>query len=186
MQNRRKRFFVIKGFQLRYIVYALIFFVVASFMVWWETYATISYTFRATGLMNLKIEDFLLMVNRVVLFKMGAALLIITAAAVYLSHLVAGPLVQLRNALNAVGSGDLTVKIFFRKLDELKEIEESFNHMTDSLRNRLLECKKISEDLKEVLNKKQSGVLSESDMQRIFETVETLDRLSREIKLTVR
>ncbi|MGB3477741.1 MAG: HAMP domain-containing protein [bacterium] len=62
---------------------------------------------------------------------------------VFISHRTAGPLYNLRQAMAQVGKGDLSVKIKFRKNDEIHDVAESFNDMVDALRKKYGEDKKI-------------------------------------------
>ena len=74
-------------------------------------------------------------VTRLVLLSF-ILLIFITALGIMAAHRVAGPLIALRKAFDAVSDGDLSYRIHFRKVDDLKPLEESFNHMMDSLENK--------------------------------------------------
>lgn len=59
----------------------------------------------------------------------------------FVSHRTAGPLYRLAKAMEKVGRGDLSVKVIFRKNDEIYEVAETFNHMVEALRKRFAEKK---------------------------------------------
>jgi nitrogen fixation/metabolism regulation signal transduction histidine kinase len=55
---------------------------------------------------------------------------------IYLSHRTAGPLYKLKEAMDRVGEGDLSIKLKFRKHDEIHDVAESFNRMVENLRKK--------------------------------------------------
>ena len=60
----------------------------------------------------------------------------------FVSHRTAGPLYRLGKAMEKVGKGDLSVKVKFRKDDELYEVAETFNQMVEGLKKRFGEERK--------------------------------------------
>ena len=57
--------------------------------------------------------------------------------AIYLSHRVAGPLYRLKQSMQQVGAGDLSILIKFRATDELQDLKDEFNEMVNNLRERV-------------------------------------------------
>ncbi len=53
---------------------------------------------------------------------------------IFVSHRTAGPLYQLCRAMEKVGQGDFSVRIRYRKNDEIHEIAETFNSMVQGLK----------------------------------------------------
>lgn len=66
---------------------------------------------------------------------------------VYLSHKVAGPLFRFVMCSREVANGNLRIQVNLRKGDELRELEESFNEMTEKLRNYVREDRKRIEEV---------------------------------------
>jgi len=60
----------------------------------------------------------------------------------FISHRTAGPLYRLAKAMEKVGKGDLSVRVTFRKSDEVYEVAETFNQMVEGLKKRFAEHKK--------------------------------------------
>ena len=61
----------------------------------------------------------------------------VVALAKFTSHRIAGPFIRLRRAFNEVRDGDLDHLLKFRKYDRLTMLEDSFNGMMESLRERI-------------------------------------------------
>ncbi len=61
---------------------------------------------------------------------------------IFVSHRTAGPLYHLCRAMEKVGKGDLSVKIKFRRNDEIQEVAEVFNDMVAALRKRFVNQKR--------------------------------------------
>ena len=55
---------------------------------------------------------------------------------IYVSHRTAGPLHHLKEAMDKVGEGDFSVKVKFRKNDEIHDVADSFNKMVQALRKK--------------------------------------------------
>ena len=65
-------------------------------------------------------------------------LLAVIALAIFTTHRLAGPVIAIRRALEDVRDGKLDRMLRFRRSDpHLGEIEEAFNEMTASLRDRV-------------------------------------------------
>jgi methyl-accepting chemotaxis protein len=52
---------------------------------------------------------------------------------IYLTHKVAGPIFKLKQYCHALASGDLTVRLRFRKFDEAQDVAPHFNEMAANL-----------------------------------------------------
>jgi len=94
-------------------------------------------------------------------------LVIVILVSVFVSHKFAGPIFRLERVSEAVAKGDLTVRAFFRKGDELFETAEYINQMVDSLRKKIGNEKtlshRIAEELKEVSGKLQKGDITQKE-----------------------
>jgi methyl-accepting chemotaxis protein len=72
---------------------------------------------------------------------------LLTLHSVLVSHRIAGPLYRFRTVFKAVTQGDLSVRANLRKTDYLEKESDSLNEMIMSLRTRLTEIKKHSEEV---------------------------------------
>ena len=76
---------------------------------------------------------------------LGTLLLIFIGwGSIFLTHKIAGPVFKLRQYCKLVEKGDLTIRIKFRKFDEIPELAEQFNNMIAALDASLTQIKRIS------------------------------------------
>jgi len=52
---------------------------------------------------------------------------------IFISHRTAGPLYSLKQGMERIGQGDFSVRLKFRKNDEIHDVAEGFNKMADAL-----------------------------------------------------
>ena len=76
---------------------------------------------------------------------------IVVLISLFVSHKFAGPLFRLEKVSESIAAGDLTVKATFRKGDELFETAEHINRMIETLRQKLLKEKNLSDRISQKL-----------------------------------
>jgi nitrogen fixation/metabolism regulation signal transduction histidine kinase len=76
-----------------------------------------------------------------------AVFLIAVVRSIMLTHRTAGAAFNLRRCLNRVASGDYDTALWLRAKDNLRQLQEPFNLMMQSLRNREVEDHQMLEDL---------------------------------------
>lgn len=72
---------------------------------------------------------------------------------VYLSHKVAGPLFRFVTCAREVAAGNLMIQVNLRRGDELRELEVTFNEMTERLRNVIREDRSKLASIQESLER---------------------------------
>ncbi len=78
---------------------------------------------------------------------------------IFLSHRIAGPVYRFEKALGEIGKGDLTYRFKIRRLDDLKELADCINELTNTLDIRVGIIKAgINELSKEVGSEKLSAL----------------------------
>ena len=75
-----------------------------------------------------------------------AMLLIVVVRSIMLTHRTAGAAFNLRRCLNRVASGDYDTALWLRAKDNLRQLQDPFNQMMQSLRSRAVEDHQILED----------------------------------------
>lgn len=70
---------------------------------------------------------------------------------VYLSHKVAGPLFRFVVCTREIANGNLKIMVNLRKGDELRELEEGYNDMTERLRGAIREDRKRLAEIQEAV-----------------------------------
>jgi len=76
-----------------------------------------------------------------------------------LAKTITEPIEKISTAANRIAQGDLEEKIFLRSQDELGELAEAINNMTDSLKRQIFEITSSKQKLELVLDNMVSGVL---------------------------
>ncbi len=59
---------------------------------------------------------------------------VMTIIVIFISHRIAGPLQRLKQYMQKVGGGDLSVRLRFRTYDEIHDVACSFNEMVEGLK----------------------------------------------------
>ena len=75
--------------------------------------------------------------NPIVLVSCAVAVILILWRILILSHRLAGPIYRLEKDLQDIAKGNFSMRIRFRKKDELKSIAEGINKILDEIENRL-------------------------------------------------
>lgn len=76
---------------------------------------------------------------------------------IILSQSFAQPIKELVNAARRVASGDFGVKVFLKKSDELKELGDSFNYMTEQIKNSFNELARQKDELNTIITSIPEG-----------------------------
>lgn len=83
----------------------------------------------------------------------------VAAVTLILMHRILGPLHRFKKVLQGVGEGDFSRDFTIRKRDQLHDVAEAFNTMTNKLRGRFKDLQAASAALKETINR-----ISEDDL----------------------
>ena len=136
---RRQKYFIERGFQLRFARFVLVFMLVCcgitGFTVFYVTFTVLSEKLVGIYPQNRLIDVFRSAYVSLVLGLLFAAPIIFYSALVF-SHRLAGPLPKIYQAVRDIGGGNFDVKLVLRKKDELKELAELINAMAAQLKQR--------------------------------------------------
>ena len=105
------------------------------------------------------------------------------------SHRIAGPLVQLRRLLGAVGDGDLAVRAVLREKDYLRKEEATVNNMIEKLSSRIGGVEAQAAKLETRLGRLRTAVVSGSrgevldQLGTLDENAASLNSLLRQFKM---
>lgn len=124
--------FVDKSLQMKFVLFIVFLFSVAGIVVWRETYHTVMH-FVGIGLPQDEVLLVMGELRKVLLIKMAVELGLVVVLTLVFSHVIAGPIYRLKQAMESVSEGDYSVRLSFRRLDELKSLADSFNRMMDRL-----------------------------------------------------
>lgn len=155
---RRKRYVIAARFQIRYILYILLFLyvgaVIAGYTVYYSTWTTLGeklagvyprgrliYIFRQS---NLTLLIRLIMVSP-----------LFVVIGVILSHRIAGPIYRIGKYVESLMAGDYSHGLTLRKKDEFKVLARKMTHLCVKLREDDLERKKRASELQNLLKEKR-------------------------------
>ncbi|MBU0571027.1 MAG: hypothetical protein KKG95_02125 [Candidatus Omnitrophica bacterium] len=134
----RKQYIILLRFQLKYIIYILLFLyvgaAVAGYTVYWTTWVTLG-----EKLANVYPRGRLIYIFQAANMKLLLNIMIITPffilLGVLLSHKIAGPIYRIGKYIDSLIGGDYSKGLKLRKRDELKDLASKILE----LRNKLLE-----------------------------------------------
>ncbi|MFH1394900.1 MAG: hypothetical protein ABIH09_01945 [Candidatus Omnitrophota bacterium] len=159
---RRKRYIVLVGFQLKYILYILLFIyigaAVAGYTVYWTTWVTLG-----EKLANVYPRSRLVYIfhdaNMALIIRMLLITPIFVIIGIFLSHRIAGPIYRINKYLDSLKEGDYSRDIKLRKKDELKDVAGKLTELCQELRKKKEQKDIIIKEIEDTLDK--SGVSSD-------------------------
>ena len=176
-KNRRRNYFIKKGFQTKFILkfcgLVVLGSVISGVSLYLFSRGTVTTTFVNSRLSIVTTADYILpalfgsSLVTIVLISIATAVVVM-----YLSHRIAGPLFKIERSVKEVGAGDLTLKINLRSTDEIRKMADCFNEMTEKLKARLLEIKARSCDL----GKQIDSLKMQDALKKVSEQKKKLDK----------
>ena len=133
---RRRRYFVMRGLQLRYMSLIMICMGVTAIVLGSVLYVDI-WNAVIPEFSEAQLARILEQANAKLLPKLLLLVLVMAVVSIFVSHRIAGPIYRFVKSVGAICNGDLTVRFALRKGDELKGLAEAFDMMTQSLRSSL-------------------------------------------------
>lgn len=160
MSKQRRRTYLIKtGLQLRYMGIIISTMLMVAFGVGWIIYHTSWSKIANTPDLTLdKLSTIFDSVNGILVKWIVVFIFVIAILSIFVSHKIAGPVYRLEETTRIIASGDLTYQIHLRHGDELRDLQEAFNKMSDSLRNMVAKDREIIEKLIDAGNKLKSTI----------------------------
>ena len=128
--------------------------------------------------------------------RLAVRLLLITPlvilVSIFLSHKIAGPIYRIEKFLKSIANGDLSAKLRLRKNDELQDLADAINEMTNDLENRVNKLKGLVnmtnlelEKLKIALGMEAPDMNSvKAEVEDLAKSIKDLDDHLSEYRLT--
>ena len=147
---RRRIILIKRALQMKYVMLVFLSVLVTITVVSLDLYYILGKLFiRQYGDQNLL--PLIQGATRLLLVHLSIYSVIVIFISVFISHKFAGPLFRLERVSESIASGDLTVKATFRQGDELFETAEYINQMIETLRQKLLREKNLSDRISQKL-----------------------------------
>ena len=158
-KHRRKKYFVLVRFQLKYIAYILLFLyvgaLIAGYTVYYSTWVTLG-----EKLANVYPQSRLIYIFKAANWALFWRIVMITPLFVLigtlLSHRMAGPIYRISKYIDSLLGGDYSQGLTLRKRDELKDLAAKMTVLCDKLKeDRAKRAGAVDEALRSL---KQQGV----------------------------
>jgi len=101
-------------------------------------------------------------------------LILALVAAFIFSRTIYSPIRELTSAIRRVAGHDFSVRVLLKQQDELKEVADSFNDMTDEMQGLFSELTRQKEELNSIISSLQEGLLVLDGEERVLFTNESL------------
>lgn len=178
--RRRRTVFIKKSFQYRFIGWISSAVLVVTGVILLDVFVTLHRRAIALNL-PVNVSDLYNFSDPLTLLKIVIYLAGVMAVSVLLSHRIAGPLDRFEKSAEEVSRGNLSLRIALRTGDEFQEFRETFNAMTESLRDKVTRdvdrASRVQKDL-EVLAK-DSG-LAPAAAESVRRAAENLSSIGKE------
>ncbi len=174
---KRRHYFIKKEFQAKFILkFCVIIFVgaiISTGLLFLLSQGTLTSSFHQSRLTikstAIAILPAVILTNLITLGLISLTAIIII---LFVSHKIAGPMLRLEKDIKDIGKGDLTKKIRLRKKDQVTELAEEINRMTENYHKKILDIQTRVENLLELAPKQNAPQ----------ELIERLNHLKQEIK----
>ena len=179
---RRKRYLIKQGLQFRYIgiVFALV--ILASIITGYTVFAT-GWTLLGEKLASVYPQGRLIYVFKVTNMALMRNILLaspfIFLLALLSSHKIAGPIYRIEKDMGEIARGNLALRIKLRRGDELQDIADAINAMTENLGKDMALNKSSSAKILKGLDELKNLISSSSSDRAKIESV--IDELQKTI-----
>ncbi|MCM8782541.1 MAG: methyl-accepting chemotaxis protein [Candidatus Omnitrophica bacterium] len=156
-QNRRRNYFIKKGFQAKFILKFCILIILACVLmgglVYFLSTKTVTASFENLRFIAKSTADFILPLLTI---SSLIAIIIVSLACIvivlFISHRIAGPLYRFEKSIGQIATGDLRVETHLRKNDEIKILADSLNTMVKKFKEPITKSLKELDELQKVLD----------------------------------
>lgn len=139
----RTRYFLARGFQLRYAGIILLVAFLAALLSGFTVFRTMG------DILGDKLSQvypqglFAAIFNKLasaLIKNMMILAVLIFIFAIFVSHRIAGPIYRIKSVIRTIGEGKLDTRIYLRKTDELHDLADELNKMQENLKSRIKEA----------------------------------------------
>ena len=170
MSRRRKSYVSKPNFQIKLTIIFMLMVTIVANLVGGMCYWLISEKFHnlvaqaPDDFAEITTNDIAQFLLPKILFAQGVSLLVVFFLSILVTHTIAGPVYRMERVAREIGAGDLTGKTKLRPRDELKELADAFNVMTEGLSEKIRILREETATL-------ESQLGDEYDFTRINETL---------------
>ena len=179
MENRRRRNFIDKDFQSKFILKFCVIVLISSLLIggllFFFSRNSTTVAIENTKVVVKRTADYILPVIITILlittFFSALVMLIVTLST---SHKIAGPLYRCKREIDILKEGDLRRNFNIRTKDQLQELAKSLNAMCNALKQKHMELKDKCHSLKSYLGREKLKISAEEkdELSKILEDID--------------
>ncbi len=143
--NRRRNYLIHKKLQFKYAALTIALLLLYTLLLLSAIFVPPAAIFYSTSLpLSVRAEaaDAFILLNNYIWPGIAAIILLFGAISIFVTHKVAGPFFVMTRAMRDIMQGDLKARITLRKRDDLSELAEAVNHMTEKLESTFIDLDK--------------------------------------------
>jgi len=107
-------------------------------------------------------------INKIFLSGTGIALVLTVLLGVILSHTITNPIKAITKQASAIADGNFNQRMLVEGPDEIGQLGNAFNHMTNRLKEALSSIEEEKEKLASVLSNMNDGVIATDDQGKVI------------------
>ncbi len=184
---KRKQYLVAKKFQLKYVGLILLLMFLTAALCSYVVYYT-SMLMMGAKLANVYPQGRLLYIVKAVNFRILLSVILVTplvgVMGIFLSHRIAGPIYRMEKFLRNMADGDFSSRLVLRQNDELKNLADGINYLSDSLKSTITSYKaslnKVAGELERL---KKSSSPNNDNINRLESELKSLSKELERYKL---
>ncbi len=150
---KRRIFLIKRGLQFRYMGVIFVAMLLVAMIVGWTVYFSIWKDISDPTKKHDELVEVFIQGNQVLIARMTFIAIMICFLSVFVSHKIAGPVYRLEESAKIIASGDFSRRIKLRQGDELQDLADAFNTMTESLDKIIGEDQKMLQNLNIIIEK---------------------------------
>ncbi|MCE5299375.1 MAG: methyl-accepting chemotaxis protein, partial [Spirochaetia bacterium] len=132
-----------------------------------------------------KLGDIFIQTGELLIVPVLLLSVLFVIAGIILSHKVAGPLYRVERVADELAKGNLSVRVRFRKADDIQDLARTLNNMIAGIGEIVSEDKKITEQLSGLALRLKEVTGREKGMKKeIKETIDELNEIAAKLKRT--
>jgi methyl-accepting chemotaxis protein len=191
---QRRRYFIDKQLQTKYVILTILLLLIYTFLF----VVILIFPYVVPLAFDYPVEEqakaarMLLTLHKSIWPALGAVMLIMGTASIFITHKIAGPVYRFKQVLAEIYSGNLNVSIKLRNRDDLKDLAEEFNKVISELRGVVETLQggheTISSCIVELEDQVKNNPISDETRQALIQKMQTskqsiaevLDKYSRQ------
>jgi methyl-accepting chemotaxis protein len=178
MQNKRRKYYINKSFQSRFIIKFCLLIALACLvfggMVYMLSMASSTTAFENSRLIIKSTADYLLpLIILTALITTVVISLAVVSVTLFISHKIAGPAYRFERVAEDVADGDLSIKVKLRANDQLQFVAESLDVMVKSLNRKLSSLREKVDNLSIAIDKQDKNKPSSNEIKELINDIST-------------